>query len=236
MTDGTCFLCGDSYTKRGMTRHLRSCLADNASSGEDSTAIIQIMGEHRPDYWLSVAVDPSTTLATLDEFLRAFWVECCGHLSAFTIDGVQYDRPHDEDAPAGFGPPPQSMDVSLDAVLEDVEDATFGYEYDFGTTTALSLSVVETGSWEDDAIRSSLVENVSPVEDVIVLAQNDQPERTCADCGDQATVVCQSCLRDPDAGAYFCESCADAHDDEEGYHAFLPVVNSPRSGVCGYRG
>lgn len=28
MTDGTCVLCGDSYTKRGMTRHLRSCLAE----------------------------------------------------------------------------------------------------------------------------------------------------------------------------------------------------------------
>jgi len=29
----------------------------------------------------------SATLAKLDDYLRAIWLECCGHLSKFTIGG-----------------------------------------------------------------------------------------------------------------------------------------------------
>ena len=32
----------------------------------------------------------SDTLADLDDFLRAIWLECCGHLSEFTIGGTSY--------------------------------------------------------------------------------------------------------------------------------------------------
>ena len=33
----------------------------------------------------------SEELDTLDAFLRFIWLECCGHLSAFRIDGTSYD-------------------------------------------------------------------------------------------------------------------------------------------------
>lgn len=33
-----------------------------------------------------------------------------------------------------------------------------------------------------------------------------------------------------------CADCADDHGEECDRPAFLPVVNSPRSGVCGYTG
>jgi len=29
----------------------------------------------------------SATLTKLDDYLRAIWLECCGHLSKFTIGG-----------------------------------------------------------------------------------------------------------------------------------------------------
>ena len=35
----------------------------------------------------------SATLEELDHYLRTIWLECCGHLSQFTIGGMLYDRP-----------------------------------------------------------------------------------------------------------------------------------------------
>lgn len=233
MTDGTCFLCDDTHTKRGMTRHLQSCLPAEVTDGETSVTLLRIVSERRPDYWIHVAVDRTTTLARLDEFLREFWVECCNHLSSFTIDERHYERPFEEDRPAGLGPPPQSMDVLLDDILSEETDS-FAYEYDFGSTTALTLEVVDTGAWDIDELERTLVADESPVPEVTVLTRNDQPERRCEACGDLADVLCQTCLQSPEDDAYFCEDCADDHDCA--HLMFLPVVNSPRSGVCGYRG
>jgi hypothetical protein len=50
MTDGDCYLCGESYTKRGMSRHLRSCLP--GLSDGTTTYHLRIMGAQRPGYWL----------------------------------------------------------------------------------------------------------------------------------------------------------------------------------------
>jgi hypothetical protein len=99
----------------------------------------------------------------------------------------------------------------------------FKYEYDFGTTTELRLKAV--GFWdretEEDAIQ--------------LLARNDAPQIACHECGKQiATQICTDCqCRDAEAG-WLCDDCADQHDC--GSEGMLPVVNSPRTGVCGYSG
>lgn len=38
-----------------------------------------------------VEIKETETLKALDRFLRDIWVECCGHLSEFDINGVIYD-------------------------------------------------------------------------------------------------------------------------------------------------
>ena len=35
-----------------------------------------------------------STLEELDDFLRGAWLECCGHLSDFEIDGITYMVPN----------------------------------------------------------------------------------------------------------------------------------------------
>lgn len=99
--------------------------------------------------------------------------------------------------------------------------ARFSYEYDFGSTTALVGQVI--GTREGCLGRSP----------VRVLARNDAIDWRCANCSRPAVIVCPFCIQEDDC--LFCEAHAQEHPcaAEEVY---LPVVNSPRMGVCGYVG
>jgi hypothetical protein len=155
----------------------------------------------------------TTTLAQLDGFLRDIWLECCGHLSQFSIDGVDYSQDDD----SVWGPKPKSMKTALNKVLR-VGDS-FDYEYDFGSTTELAGVVL--------AERQGV-----SAEPIAILARNNPPEAECSVCKKKAEVVCPCCEQ------CFCESCfgKDAHFDECDEWEPLPLVNSPRAGVCGYTG
>jgi len=95
------------------------------------------------------------------------------------------------------------------------------YEYDFGSTTALVGELV--GKRQGSIGRAT----------VRLLARNEPILWSCGECEVPATVVCPFCIDFGDA--VFCDAHAAAHEhaDEEVY---LPVVNSPRMGVCGYTG
>lgn len=230
MTDGRCLLCGDTYTNKGMTQHLRGCRSEVLTAGDRMTMQLRIGATRRSDYWLHVDTDATTTLATLDGFLRGLWLECCGHMSAFTIDDTRFVTPYADEQPAGSRDQ-RSMDVPLTAVVHGGQE--FTYEYDFGTTTELSLRVTELGPYE--SAHEPIDDDLGYDHDAVqLLARNRPPDIECEDCGASATVVCQRCLHDIDASAWFCEECGDGHECER--PMFMPVVNSPRVGVCGYRG
>ena len=97
----------------------------------------------------------------------------------------------------------------------------FEHEYDFGTTTELKLKVV--------AEREGMAVKGKPVQ---VLAQNEPPEIPCENCGKLATQVCSECIYEGEG--WVCDDCAEEH--ECGEDMLLPVVNSPRVGMCGYTG
>jgi hypothetical protein len=98
----------------------------------------------------------------------------------------------------------------------------FYYEYDYGSTTDLVLRTV--ADWEGKTGRSA----VTP------LARNLPPEIFCDICGSpkRATRVCTECQWNGEG--WLCGECAAKH--ECGEEMLLPVVNSPRTGVCGYTG
>ena len=129
-TRGCCKYCGKEYTRTGMVKHLQSCkkridLCPKAAGTEKYFELL-LYGMHNKDYWLIIQIKENATLDDLDQFIRDIWVECCGHLSAFEIDGVRYDKMLDDDF--GWDEPAESMDHKLKEILE--LDMLLGYEYD----------------------------------------------------------------------------------------------------------
>ena len=220
---GECRLCGKTYSKAGMTRHIEACLrnkeaveAESLKPGGAGFYHIRAQGYGLPGcwYWMHLQVRRDATLRDLDDFLRDTWLECCGHLSAFTIKGKQYASDPMKDWIT------QGMKVPLRRVLSSGEE--FIHEYDFGTTTVLELKLVsrhEAGLGEGEGL-------------IQVLARNSPPRIRCSVCGEEATQLCVDCILEE--GGLLCEECASSHGCGE--DMLLPVVNSPRVGQCGYCG
>jgi hypothetical protein len=205
-----------------MTRHLKTCGLPDAKRLAVTGSVEQsprqsfhlfVEGRYNKAYWIHLAAPAETRLAKVDAFLRHVWLECCGHLSAFTIEGRRYSsQPMRGEGESG-------MEVQLRRVLRP--GMVFTYEYDFGSTTELNLKV--PGLWDRGTHRS----------EVELLAQNDAPAVACDQCGSQpAAQICTACQWK--GQGWLCESCAAEH--ECGEEMFLPVVNSPRAGVCAYAG
>jgi len=221
MSKGQCHLCGGTFSKSAMTKHLGTCKQKEKNSKTSSpgrstrqTEIFHLMveGRYAPDYWMHLEVPAGATLEDLDDFLRNIWLECCGHMSAFTIEGKTYSV-----APmAEFDD--ESMEARLDEILSP--GMKFHYEYDFGSTTHLAMRVVSQGQKQFKG------------KSITVLAMNKPPSYPCISCGKMAAQVCTECLWS--GKGWLCDECAAEH--KCGEDMLLPVVNSPRVGVCGYTG
>ncbi|MBI4757720.1 MAG: hypothetical protein HY783_01765 [Chloroflexi bacterium] len=217
---GKCGLCGGTFSKAAMTKHLDLCrqkqVPQTPSGGRvvRKTKVFRIVveGRHLPEYWMDVEAPANATLEDLDDFLRGAWLECCGHMSAFTIEGKTYTS-----GPRGWSEG-EGMDVALGKVLRP--GMKFYHEYDFGTTTELTLRVMPE--------RESEIKG-KPIQ---LLARNDPPSITCESCGKIATQVCSECIWSGEG--WLCDECAGGH--KCGEEMLLPVVNSPRVGMCGYTG
>jgi hypothetical protein len=187
-----------------MTQHVAACAAEhNASGAQQSIVQLRIEADGDPRYWLYLEARATAKLKQLDSALRDIWLECCGHMSAFR---------------AGASDLPMSIPVGA---AFPRKGKRFAYEYDFGSTTALTGLVL--GSRQGSLGRVS----------TRLLARNDPIDWRCAACSQPAVIICPFCF--DDGGGLFCEAHAQEHAcaAEEVY---LPVVNSPRMGVCGYVG
>ena len=208
---GKCYICNKTFSKAGMTKHLKTHLKDDGD-----TKLYHIMVDaFGPEYWLHIEIPVDAKLKDLDKFLRDIWLECCGHLSAFEIDGVSYYSDYFD---FDLDPAAKDMNVPLNEVLNP--GMKFYHIYDFGTSTELRLRVIgeRMGKVGKDRVR--------------ILARNEPPDIRCS-CGEKAKWVCPICLVENE-NCYFCDECAKEH--ECGEDILLPVVNSPRCGVCGYEG
>jgi hypothetical protein len=184
-----------------MAAHLHKCLP-RTSGVVSEMLLIRAQATGAPMFWLDCAVAPEAKLKDLDQLLRGTWLECCGHLSGFYATGRRK----------------VSMNMRVGDALGSAGNR-LGYEYDFGSTTELVITV--SGEAQTASGRP-----------VRVVARNEPPTWPCDACGEAATVVCAQCAYD---GQGFC--CADhALRHDCGEEMLLPVVNSPRMGVCGYTG
>ena len=222
---GACVYCGKDFTRGGMTKHLSACpvraavLAEAESSKRKAQTLYHLIVSTPGSslFWLQLEMNGAATLAELDHYLREIWLECCGHLSAFAIDGISYTQLFND----GFGDPSdRSMKVRADKVLRP--GMSIPYEYDFGSTTELVIGVF--------SVRTGKPVTAHPI---ALLARNAMPAVECALCDKPAAFICNECLWNSNGGHFFC-----AEHGEEHRHTdyLLGVWNSPRTGVCGYDG
>ncbi len=213
-TSGTCSGCEATFSKVQMSRHLERCAYPHAKEVVDVAQIrVDVPGT---PYWLDLDVKTGATMRQLDEFLREIWLDCCGHLSSFDVGDVRYVVSMTE----GGEPNEQTMKTRVAAALPPA-GTIFTYEYDYGSTTELRMEFVAQrhAPGRREAVR--------------LLARNDAPAWKCAKCGKTATSLCAECY--PEKVSFLCKAHLKSHDCDSDA-ATLPVLNSPRMGVCAYVG
>lgn len=199
---GICEVCGTRSGKAAMAGHLRKCLLRAGDVATVDALLIRVQATGAPMYWLDCAVRVDANLKHLDTLLRRTWLECCGHMSEFSAGSRR-----------SIG-----MSVSIEKGLA-LAGNRLSYEYDFGSTTELTVS------------QSGHVD-VALGKPIRVVARNEPPVWKCDECDAPATDICTQCAYD-DRG-FCCSKHATKH--KCGADVLLPAVNSPRMGVCGYTG
>lgn len=214
-SQGTCLFCGREMTKGGMSRHLPACperkqaIANAEESGRPKEQLyhLRLQDAWGGEFWLDLEMRGSAILAALDRYLRAIWLECCGHLSEFAFQAWKDTIPMSRRARDLFQPGMELVHL-----------------YDFGTTSETAIQV--------KAVREGAPLSAHPI---FLMARNQPPSWRCMECDERANWLCMECVYELDKPGTLC----DEHMDEHPHNAYgepLPLVNSPRVGMCGYTG
>lgn len=242
--DGTCRLCEEEWKGQGITSHVKRCLAEHANlAAVHHGLLLGIRADGLGGrYWMYLMVRPEASLAKLDAFLRQTWIPDCDQASVFEIDESQYlSTVSPDDSPEGDI---QGLEIDIGAVLRPRMELS--YLFDPMHPTELEITVYDPYPCPEALVP----EDGDP--DVVLVARNDEPTIECSTCEQTATAVCPVCAAEPEAaepepeeldeaeerddeaaeehlGPFACDDCRDKHDHGVD---LLPIVNSPRMGIC----
>lgn len=213
---GACAFCGAETTRAAMARHLEKCprrlqvLAEAEQGPGEVETLLQLRVQDAYDghFWLDLEMRGGATLKKLDAYLRAIWLECCGHLSEFQSDGWR-------GAKAGMSQP---------ALKAFASRTQLTHIYDFGTTSETLVT-----------LQSSRQGRPLSEHPIVLLARNTAPQPACQSCGEAATHLCMECLYEDQAEGTLCDAHVQSHEHHN-YGEPMALVNSPRLGMCGYDG
>ena len=194
-SEGKCLFCGKTFAKAGINRHLVTHLKEK-NNAEGVSFLVKVEQNPRwkkTPYFLSLWVDGEATLKQLDTFLRDIWLECCGHLSAFRYKSARNSTVNFNSmikmiaqqrvSTGEFGEIP----FSKKAKQVFIPDLKLDYEYDFGSTTELEISIVEVFPIKAD-------------KKIVLLSRNEPLKIMCSMCGKvPVTQICTVCMYDGDA-------------------------------------
>lgn len=226
-TKANCRACNKKVAASGSKKHITQCAKVQTflESKENLTPgfLLKVVDYFAPDvYWMYITAPKNMNLDQLDVFLRKLWLECCGHLSQFdlTADKTRgYSSLEPDDFMHNFegGSVLDVGSKKKHRLIGDVTQVgdTFSYTYDMGSSTMLKFQTIS----EIDC----------PADRFIIVMRNENPAATCGLCEQPAEVMCSYCDH------ALCEECKTSNHSCK--NAFLlPLVNSPRAGVCGYDG
>lgn len=213
---GKCAYCGQEMIKSRIVKHLATCpqrqelinKAEHKKAGNETLYHLRVQDAWRSEFWLDLEMRESATLRDLDDYLRAIWLECCGHMSQFSIGGWR-----------GEEIPKRSI---ADKIFRQGLELT--HIYDFGTSSETLIRVV--------GLREGKPTTSHPI---ALMARNVMPAAKCIECGEAATSLCNECLIEEERWGTLCDKHAQTHPHEN-YGEPIPLVNSPRLGMCGYEG
>ncbi len=216
MSTGACNFCGEEKSGTGMTKHLTACRkrkeAIESSAGK-SLQLCHIVATPSPssEYWLHLEMDARRKLQDLDDYLRAIWLECCGHASRFSI--------------GGWGGRELPFTMTIGGVFEMAKQVT--HIYDFGTESVTEIRMV--GHREGKGLSAR---------PVFLMARNQPPTFACTECDQPGAGLCYTCMSEADGGeGMLCEEHVKGHTCFEEYgEGPGKIFNSPRLGLCGYSG
>jgi uncharacterized protein CbrC (UPF0167 family) len=215
-TKGTCAFCGHEIAKGSVAKHFSTCvswqdaltMAEGSKQKTEALYHLRIQAQGLAPYWLNLEMRGSATLKKLDDYLREIWLECCGHLSQFSY--------------GGWGGQEIPNAGTIAKALEYQDELT--HIYDFGTESVTLIKMV--GMREGKPITSH---------PITLLVRNVPPVYECQECQQAAAWLCMECVIEDEASGTLCEHHAENHPHEE-YGELIPLVNSPRVGLCGYDG
>ncbi|EPY2284232.1 IS1096 element passenger TnpR family protein [Clostridium sporogenes] len=223
---GKCYFCNKEFSKSGILRHIKSCSAMKEYMGcnmksskiKKDKFILNIASKYNPSiYWLYIAINKTATLKDLDKFLRDVWLECCGHLSSFEINNNTYESQIQDDIFSFFERESKDMNVCLKDVVK-LNDK-INYEYDFGSTTYLTIKV------------EGELSSLKTEKEIEIMARNNEPEIKCCNCDNKVSYY------DGEYDEFLCEECYNKSNREDSEMIEeIDYWNSPRDGVCGYYG
>ena len=206
-SEGKCLYCNQIFTQKEIEKHLAKHLAEMEKIATNGKAIdfCHIVAESN-EMFLHLLVKNSTTCRDLDDYLKEIWVECCDHMSAFTLKNNEL-----------------AMSKKVQMVFEP--KVKLQYSYDFGSTTRFSIKCLKYYKLDLKA-------------KIILLSRNEPLKLICSICNAKPAInICTTCIYEK--YAFYCEECSVEHakecSDFEDYSC-MPVVNSPRMGICVYTG
>jgi hypothetical protein len=213
---GTCSFCDETVVKRSVIKHLSKCpqrlekilTADAGARPQEKIWHLRVQAVGAKEYWLELEMTGSASLQSLDKYLRAIWLECCGHLSQFTV--------------GGWGGTELGTARKANAVFEP--GIVLRHLYDFGTTSETDIQ----------ALSFRLGQPLSK-KPIYLMARNNPPDFSCQECGAPALWLCLECLYEDENTGFLCDEHVKDHPHDN-YGEPMPVVNSPRMGMCGYEG
>lgn len=206
-SEGKCFYCEQVLSQKEIVKHLAKHLAEKekTESGTKTQTYCHIVAE-AGIMFLHLLVKGTASMKVIDTFLRDIWLECCGHLSGFRKGWEEI----------GMSKKVQNIFANKEKLI---------YDYDYGSTTRLSLKGLKNYELNEKST-------------IILLSRNEPLQIMCSTCGKEPAVcMCSTCCWEKEA--FFCRKCAKKHEKEcEDFadYSEMPVVNSPRMGVCGYTG